>query len=413
MSSIVVLLKTPAFRKLFLADVFANFGNWFDFTALMVLIAYEWKMGAGMLAAFAIAQGAPMIVLGPLLSVWVDRLPLRNLMTACMVLRLLISVAFFFVPNFYILIVLVFLRCTLASIHFPARQAVIRQLVPADQVQEAVSLGQIILYTSQIVAPALGGALIPVIGVRNIFLLESVMLLLSTVFLAMLPNILRANESKNSSASGQNKTAQYFKELSEGLSHIRSNSMLFTSIILLSVGMLLVVLYDGLLVLWVKEMGLGESRYGTIVSALGLGSIVGAVLAGIWKGWLKAPMRIMSFTALLAGLLSAAAGFGTWHLFSLSWVGWTVVFLLFGAFGAAASIPYSYILQTETPQHLMGRVSSVSSSSLNAATIFGPGIGAFLAGYWGIGGVFVFSGSLLTLLALLIFLFINPRPKQA
>ena len=55
------------------------------------------------------------------------------------------------------------------------------------------------------------------------------------------------------------------------------------------------------------------------------------------------------------------------------------IFFVFGMLGAMATIPFGYILQSETPQALMGRVSSVYGALESAAMFAAPSIGAALA----------------------------------
>ena len=57
-NSLFVPLTHLPYRRLFIAQVFSDFGNFFDFVALEALIVYEWGLGAGALAAFAFALAA-------------------------------------------------------------------------------------------------------------------------------------------------------------------------------------------------------------------------------------------------------------------------------------------------------------------------------------------------------------------
>ena len=52
-------LKQSSFLKLYIAQVFSDLGNWLDFIALNVIIAYRWELGPEMLAAETVAFGLP------------------------------------------------------------------------------------------------------------------------------------------------------------------------------------------------------------------------------------------------------------------------------------------------------------------------------------------------------------------
>ena len=55
-------LKLREFRLLFPAQVASNIGDWLDYLALAVLIAYVWEDGPGALAALAVVLAVPWIV---------------------------------------------------------------------------------------------------------------------------------------------------------------------------------------------------------------------------------------------------------------------------------------------------------------------------------------------------------------
>lgn len=75
MRTLFVPLTHRPYRLLWMAQVFSDFGNFFDLVALEALIVYEWGLGAGALAAFAFAAGLPWILIGPWVALLVDRIP--------------------------------------------------------------------------------------------------------------------------------------------------------------------------------------------------------------------------------------------------------------------------------------------------------------------------------------------------
>ncbi|ARU63053.1 hypothetical protein CBW65_20295 [Tumebacillus avium] len=180
-------VKQRSFRNLFIGSLFSDSANWLDMTALAVVIAYEWGMGATEIASMMIVLALPWIFIGPIVSVWADRLPRRALMVTCVLIRAVVILGLFFVPNLYIMLGLVFLRATVATLYNPARMSAIRTLVSDDMLPQALSLGQMSVYLTQVGAPMLGGALIPIIGARQVFLVEVGFLLLAALFLSFMP----------------------------------------------------------------------------------------------------------------------------------------------------------------------------------------------------------------------------------
>nr|MBA3475326.1 MFS transporter [Actinomycetota bacterium] len=54
-------LRDRNFRLLFSGQLVSNLGDWLDFLALAVLIAYVWEKGPGSLAALAMVIAVPWI----------------------------------------------------------------------------------------------------------------------------------------------------------------------------------------------------------------------------------------------------------------------------------------------------------------------------------------------------------------
>src|SRR6185503_10480397 len=98
------------FRLLFSAQVVSNLGDWLDFLALAVLIAYVWHKGPGSLAALAIVIAVPWIVVAPFSGVLADRWPKRATMIGADLARAAIVIGFVFAPNVPVLLALVCLK---------------------------------------------------------------------------------------------------------------------------------------------------------------------------------------------------------------------------------------------------------------------------------------------------------------
>ncbi|MFD2170022.1 MFS transporter [Tumebacillus lipolyticus] len=400
--SILAPLKLRPFRLLFGGQVFTDLSNWLDFTALTVLLVYVWQHGPEAIAALMITVGIPWVFIGPLVSVWVDRLPRRPLMIYLVLAKLLVTAGFLFAPNLYVLLPLIFLRGVLGVMLVPARQGAIRSIVPEQLLPGAVTLGELSTRLTQVLAPVLGGVIVAYSSPQVVFGVELVILIIAAIFLMRLPRLQNEPNREN-----REKTS-FWAEFGEGLQHIRSRRILAMAILLLGVGFFMIFLYDGMLALWAKGIGLGESSYGLLMSAIGFGNIVGAIVAGQFAFWRKNPLQFIVIAAVFLGLINILIGFGGLGHVVTHVSLWVLTFLVFGVVGAAATVPFGYILQTETPNHLMGRVSGVASAISNGSMLAAPAIGAALAKFIGVGGVFAAAGALMTLIALCV-LVVLPR----
>lgn len=386
-------LRHATFRKLFVGQIFADIGNWLDYIAVTVIVAFHWNLGPTYVAITLMASSLPWIVLGPLVSVKLDRMTPRTVLLVCLLSRIPIIAAMIWAPSFMVLLPLVLLKASLGAVFDPVRQKSIRLYVPEEDLPDAVALGQVAANVSKIAGPMIGGALITIAGSRMPFIVEGVAFIFSILFIMQLPR--KASEDNEEQPSDMT----FFASLKEGFTHIRMSSKLAAAYLMLGICMTIVFLYDGLFSIWAKEAGFTEGGLGVLISAVGFGSVTGAFLIGKWKIWRNAPLMFMCATVLMDG--SIVVLFGVGGVLHLNWPIWIWISLSFllGIGGAAFSIPFGYIMQSETPARLMGRVSASANAIQSGAMLGAPLIGSALAAWLSLGGVFLLSGLLSMLTA--------------
>jgi predicted MFS family arabinose efflux permease len=381
---------------LFMGQICSDFGNWLYFTALSVIVVYEWHMGPTALAMLAIALGAPWVLVGPFINVWTEQLPKRALMIICDIVRVLIVTVLIWAPNLYVLLVLVFLKESLSAIFDPTRQATIRMIVPEETLPQANALSQLSVNTSKILAPALGGFLLVFWPPQASFAIEAILFVISAFFISRLPSLRPDEHNKSEGKIG------FKQDFKQGFGHIQANKTLAISISLISAGLFIIFLYDKLLVLWTNLVGLDQSAFGYLMSAVGLGSVVGALIAGQWTGWKNQPLMIMALSKIISGLFIILLGFGALGYMGGNLYTWFALFFIMGLVGAASIVPFGFILQSETPPQLMGRVASTANAVQNFSMLIAPAIGALIAEYVGLGVVFTGAGLGMSLLGMIV-----------
>jgi MFS family permease len=387
-SGIFKPLRNKAYRSLFGAQVFSDLGNWLDFVAIQVIVAYHWGLGEAAIASVIIVLGLPWVIIGPLASVFVDRLPKKIIMISCLVLRIVFVAGLFFAPNLYVLLIFVFLKATVAALYDPARQSAIRYTVPDDELPEAVTLSQLSVNTMKIIGPAFGGGLIALFGVKSPFLFEAVGFFIAVLFLIALPSI----ETEREITKRESQKGSYFRDFSEGIRHIFSAGILKTAIILSSIAFFIIFLYDGLFVFVAQQLDFGQEEFGWLISSVGFGSVVGALLLGRWTDWKMKPIQLMAAASLFSGVFILLIGLGTKGIFDLPKVGWMAGAFVLGVLASAEGVPYGYVLQSETPKKMMGRVSAAAMSLQTFSMLVAPAAGAMLAKWIGVSGVLIGAG---------------------
>lgn len=399
-------LKNKSYRSLFGAQVFSDLGNWLDFIAIQVIVAYHWGLGVGAIASVIIVMGIPWVIIGPLASVFVDRLPQKMLMITCLWLRILFVAGLFFAPNLYVLLLFVFLKSTVAALYDPARQSAIRHTVAEEELPEAVTLSQLSVNTMKIIGPALGGGIIALYGVKSPFIIEAAGFLIAIAILSTLPKIV------TEAPSNVHRENSYIEDLTEGLRHIFSARILKAAITLSSIAFFIIFLYDGLFIFVAQQLGFADNEFGMLVSSVGFGSVVGALFLGRFTSWKRKPIHLMASASVMSGVLILVLGIGVMGLFELPKILWMASAFMLGILSSAEGVPYGYVLQSETPKNLMGRVSSAAASLQTFSMLVAPAAGALLAKWIGVAGVLASAGIATFILGTIALFFSLKEPRK-
>ncbi len=402
----VAPLKIKNFRKFYAAQVISDFGNWIDFTALLVLIAYKWELGSTALAFFYICIGLPYVLLGPFVGVLVDRMNWRNVMIFSDLLRAAIVLSFIWTPNIYVLLSLVFLRGVLNAFFNSSRQVTFRLIVPENLLLQANSLSQLSIYTSKVLGPAISGLLLIVVQPSGAFVINAITYIVSGILIYSLP--LTLNNEKHSNELKkikQHKKAkgQFFKEFQEGFKYIFSIRILFVMIGFNAAAFFVIFLFNSLGPLLAKTVGLNETVFGFLISAVGLGSVVGSILIGQW-GEKVNHLLLICFAAMVTGSLIIVLSIGGYGFLPNVPILWLSIWFLIGIGVSSFSVSYGYILQSKTPSNYLGRVSSTGEAMINVSMVVAPLLGTILTKFIGVSGVFLIAGVLMILLGIIVVL---------
>jgi len=248
----------------------------------------------------------------------------------------------------------------------PASASLGTELVPREEYQNAATWRSSIFHTTMIAGPAAGGALIALGGPRLAYAVE--MGLLGVGLAALLAVSARPRAP-----------AAYrhpFTEIAEGVRFVFREPLLLGPLSL----DLFAVLFGGataLLPIFAKDvLHVGEVGFGWLRAAPAIGSVATSL----------ALTRVPHFQRAGRAMLTCVALFGvTWIAFALSRNYWLSAALLVagGALDAVSVVLRSTLVQTFTPQEMMGRVSAVNSlfiGSSNELGAFESGLAARILG---------------------------------
>ncbi|MEA2231640.1 MAG: hypothetical protein QOD83_1456 [Solirubrobacteraceae bacterium] len=394
-----VALRQRQFRLLFCGQIVSNLGDWLDFIALAVLIAYVWEMGPAALAALSIAIAIPWIFVAPFSGVLVDRWPKKRVLVGSDLLRGVIVGGLIFAPSLPVLLALVALKTTVATFFAPANQATIRIIVADAQLHCANALSQLVLQATKVVGPALGGLIVSVASPRFALGVDAATFLVSAAVLSRMLSI----DAPIARGSGQadDEEGGYWAELREGLAYIASRRALVLCSISFSATIFLLFSFDTLAPLAFQQLGVSKSLFGLAVAGIGLGGVLGAIAVGRYGADVN-PFALMGAGVSIVGCCVALVGTGlVTSLDAPPWV-WTPVLVMVGIASSAILVASPTIIQRETPPELMGRVSTSASSIPTGLQMFAPIAGAALAEWQSVGFVFTAAGCGLAVLGVVV-----------
>ena len=181
----------------------------------------------------------------------------------------------------------------------PARQAFVTEVVPESQLRAAISLTSAVFQATRLIGPAIASVLIATVGTGWVFAVNAACYLGPTIGLLMLrPSDLqpaRPARPSGKAVSTVTATARYLRRRPEVLWTIFLVGMLGTF------GLNFPIVLTAMAK---SSFGGSASTYGLFNIVLGLGSAVGAVIAGAGA---RPRIRAIVITAAIFGLLQAAA----------------------------------------------------------------------------------------------------------
>ncbi|MDF2799588.1 MAG: transporter [Devosia sp.] len=372
-----------------------------NYAAVVALLVFTWQQGPVVLALFALCLALPYLTAGPVLAIYVDRLPLRPVLFWSNLARALATSALLVAPDTAAVLVLVFIRGCIDSAFNPARQSAIQASTPADLLSQANGLHHAINQGSKILGPALGGLLLTVLSPQGVFAVNAAFSLLAA--LLVLPVQLAPHQPTATQE-------RFSVALLAGVAEFGRSRLLLIALVFSATAFFAFFLYDTFIALLLDDLGYGPSALGYSLACSGLGGLLGAVLAGRLPP--GNPLATMISGALTAGLAVGALGVGAALGLGVPLPAFLALMAIMGGSTAFMLVPYRTIIQAETPPGRIARVTAAGEAVITAIMLSGPLIGSFIATLWGNAAAFLAGACVLLLLAFagLVILALRPRP---
>jgi MFS family permease len=403
----VSLWRNADFRKLWAGQTVSELGSVVTRTAVPLLAVLV--LGAGPLQmAFLVVSGSLAVLLvGFFAGAWVDRLRRRPILIWADAIR---AVLLFSIPAAYLtgllrfeqLYLVVFLEGCLGALFDAAYPAFVPSLIGVDRVVEGNSKLATSSSLAEIGGPGLAGGLVQAIGAPLAVFVDAISFVFSAISLLLI-------RSREASRPPQTSATPIRLEILEGLRLVRQHTVLLPltlrSIIAHVAGSFYGVLYT---IYLIEDLHLSPLLLGLVVSAGGVGSLVGSFFASrVIARFGFGPAMIGTATgASIIGVLTPLAG-GPLLLATL------MVFLpqLIGdGLQTIEGVAELSLIQGVVPDRILGRVNAtLHVFSHGIAYPLGALGAAALAGSIGVRGVIAigWAGMAISILLLMF----SPLPR--
>lgn len=377
----------PHFRLLWLSNFFFFGGTW-SLTLILGWLVFDITHSEFLLALFTAARLGPML-LGPISGVIADRFDRpRFLLVAVVWAFAAASAVATFVSIGHITygeIVLGGFCIGLAeSPSQPSRYTLVMDIVGRRHMTNANALNAIAMSATQMIGPAIGGALIALFGVPTALWVAGLWYPVSFILLWPIRDI------------GKRQTGivheSPMRQLVDGIRVVLTSRMMVSVLFVsLAANVLIFPIYQTFMPVFAKSvLGLGPDGLGWMLASFGTGAIVGS-LAIAWLGNFKHKGSLFVF--------GTAAWGGLWALFALSRSVPLSFVLLAGAglVGSAFDVLQSTLLLMLAPSKMRGRAMGLQEMVIGVLPLATVMQGV-IVNYLGLTITTVLSGSLLMLL---------------
>jgi MFS family permease len=380
------LFRNRNFMALWVGQLISFVGDYFEWLAIPILV--QTLTGSTLMVGLAlISNSIPVLLLGPIAGVFVDRWDRKKTMIAADVLRALLILVCLTVQSadqVWVYFVVGFGMSSISRFFFPALNASLPLIVPdKEDLIVANGMMQIVQTVGLLAGPAMAGFVIGYWGASAAFIIDSLTFALSAIAILTV--------TVPHTTPGNNRLGAVWGEMKEGVSYLFGNPVMRSVLTLMTVVMLGI---GAINVLWVPYLRtifqVGPEGIGLVDSAQGAGMVVGGLALGV----ISALFRKAYIVGV--GIMIVGAGLGAMGL-APSFAVIVILNIIVGtALIPAQSVLYT-LMQTAVPDTKRGRVGSGLNAITTAASLASMAAASLLGDVIGFRGIFVFCG-LITIL---------------
>jgi len=267
-------LRVRNYRLFFFGQLISVCGTWMQTVAQAWLVLQLTHSGTA-LGVVTAARFLPLLFFGPWGGLMADRLDKRRVLCITQTLAgvlagVLALVAFDHVATIWLIDVLALALGFVNVFDNPARQSFISEMVPLEELRNAVTLNSVTLNMARIIGPAIAGVLIATVGIGTCFAANA------ASFGAVLVSLVMMKRDELWSAPP---AARQPGQIRQGLRYVVSTPELLIPLLMITiVGTLAWEFAVSLPLLASITFHGGAGTYGTMLSVMGVGAVVGGLV---------------------------------------------------------------------------------------------------------------------------------------
>jgi len=379
-TSFTGLLRQRPYRALWTARTISQWGDAFNTVALVLLVYSLTGSGLGV-SGVVVAEIIPVLLLAPLAGSLVDRLPRVTVMITADLARAGLAFTLPFVDGSVLNVYLIAVGLSVGAVFFnPAAQSVLPALVKERELVAANSGLWTAAVISQVVLAPLAGVVVATFGYDWAFWINAASYLVSAAALLAL---------KVPAPPARTNRSSWYRDAREGFSELTAHPLLRA----LATVQFLAALSAGatgalLVVLAQDHLDLGESQYGLLLGAIGVGAAIGPLILSRLTDNPRRPGYVLG-PFLLRGVVDAVLATITGLIPAMA------TLVIYGLSTSTGAVTFNSLLQAEVPEKLRGRIFATFDMLWQSGRLISLLLGGIAADHFGIRAVFYIGGALL------------------
>ena len=309
-------------------------------------LVYELTGSSTYLGIVGAVTSFPMLFFSMVGGVVADRVVKRNLLiitqTSTGLLAFLIAflLTLGLVQPWHIIAV-AFLSGLIFSFNAPGRQSMIPELVPPEQLMNAIALNSAGMNFTRIIAPTIAGILVGVIGLAGTYYVYASQYVLTVGLLLLLP----------ASVAFRSNMGSMQEDAVEGMRYVLGNKVVMGLLLLGAVPIIFAWPYQTLLPVFVKDvLHAGPETLGLMMGAVGVGAVIGSLGVASLGNEFRRKGLLMLLSVLLFGVGTVLFAQSRYLPLSLA------MLVLLGAGSMTFMAANQTIIQMTVPDDVRGRV---------------------------------------------------------